>query len=249
MSSSPPTNAAVWGMGCSGVVVARAMTSMSRGASFADSKAARAAFVASVAVDSCDAATRRSRMPVFSRIHPSSTPKWSSSTALPITVGGTSAPQPANRNGVMRVAMGFPLGFRCSRAGADERLLDLHGPVDGFVDGVRDRDEVERLAACLEIRSEMLADVLGPTGRAVPLERLVREPVEALHRIGQSGAGGFDVGVEPTPDLHGVLPADRAASGPIGMLGDERDRLPEPACRGQHLHPAVAQLAPAAPRS
>ena len=115
MSSSPPTNAAVWGMGCSGVVVASAMTSMSRGESCAFSKATRAAFVASVAVDSWSAAMRRSRIPVFSRIHPSSTPKCCSSSALSMTVGGTSDPHPAKRNGVMRFAMVFLYGFVLTR--------------------------------------------------------------------------------------------------------------------------------------
>src|SRR5207253_2141594 len=78
-------------------------------------RATRAAFVASVAVDSWSAAMRRSRMPVFSRIHPSSTPKCCSSSALSMTVGGTSDPHPAKRNGVMRFAMVFLYGS-CSRA-------------------------------------------------------------------------------------------------------------------------------------
>src|SRR2546430_1635110 len=239
MSSSPPTNAAVWGMGCSGVVVASAMTSMSRGESRAFSRATRAAFVASVAVDSWSAAMRRSRIPVFSRIHPSSTPKCCSSSALSMTVVGTSDPHPAKRNGVMRFSMVFLYGS-CSRA-AEERLLHLHGPLDGFIDGCRDRYQIEGLAPGLEVRSKMLAHVLGPAGRAVPLERLVRQPVEPLHRLRQPCAGGFDVRVEAAPDFHGVLPTDGAAAGAVGMLGDERDRFGESARRAERSDPAVTE--------
>src|SRR6266508_1873354 len=240
--SSPPTKAAVCGIGCSGVHVARTMTSMSEGSSPALVNAARAALVASVADDCSGATFRRSQMPVFDAIQPASTPNRCSSSAFATTSDGTSAPQPVNRNGVIEVFMAcLSSRIDCAHGtGAGERSFDLQNAVDGLVDGRCDRDEIERLAARLDVRGERLGYVLGRSYRAVALERREREPVEPLHRHRQSSPCILDGRSEATPVLHRVLPADRSPTDLVRVLRNEADRFPEPPRRVERADPPVA---------
>ena len=93
MPSLSPTNAPVWGSGCSGVQVATIRRSIASGVRPACLIAAQAS-TARLAVVSSGLAMRRSRMPVRSTIHSSVVSIRCSRSALVSRCSGRATPQP-----------------------------------------------------------------------------------------------------------------------------------------------------------